>query len=254
MRNPLLPAGLVICFAALSWCFYQDCLKPQADSRPAPRPVLPEPVPQPSPSPDKPKPKPRPWDAKVAGTVAPDGVTEIECDLPGNLHQQNKGGSDGAGLCVYASAKHTGHWQNDPLFVAIFDWMRKHPGGSYPEKFDRTLKQCAKELGLEVPAYLQITNSKDLAPLKLACSSGRMVMITYSRSPTGRYGGSRISHMVNLSHCDDKWAAVLDNNYPGDDRYEWMDPEKELIGVANPSGFWAVVLLLPPPPPVPINP
>jgi hypothetical protein len=168
------------------------------------------------------------------------------------------GGSDTVGLCVYASARHTGRWQNDPLFDAIFEWMRKHPGGSYPEKFDRTIKQCAKELGMEVPPYIQITNSRDLSILRLACKTGRMVMITYERSPTGRYGGERISHMVNLPHCDEKWAGVLDNNYvfprtPVERVIEWMDPEKELLGVCNPRGFWAVVLLTPPPPPPPTN-
>ena len=189
--------------------------------------------------------------ASVGGNVAPDG-TQISCDLPGSLHQKNTGGSDGAGLCVYASARHAGRWQNDPLFDAVFEWMKRHPGGSYPEKFDRTLKQCAKELNLPVPEYLQVTNSRDLEILRLACQTGRMPGVTYERSPTRRYNGQRIAHMVSLPHADAAWFCVLDNNYPGADKYEWMSPD-EFLRVCNPGGYWAVILLSPPPPGPPTN-
>jgi hypothetical protein len=184
--------------------------------------------------------------AQVGGNVSPDG-TEIHCDLPGGLHQKNTGGSDGAGLCVYASARHAGRWQNNELFEKVFDWMRKHPGGSYPEKFKRTLEQCAQELSLPVPPWVQVQGG-DLEILKAACKSGRMPGVTYSFSPTGRYGGGRISHMVSLAHADDKWFCVLDNNYPGADKYEWMSPA-EFSRTYAPG--WAVILLTPPPPPPP---
>ena len=189
--------------------------------------------------------------ASVGGSIAPDGKTEIHCDLPGDFHQKNTGGSDGAGLCVYASARHTGRWQGDPLFDLIFDWMKKHPGGSYPEKFKRTLEQCSKESGLPIPEYVQV-EGKDLEILKLACRTGRMVGVTYSRSPTGRYGGGRIAHMVSLPHADNTYFAVLDNNYIGSNAYEWMSPD-EFVRTCNPSGYWAVILLTPAPPPPPRN-
>lgn len=189
--------------------------------------------------------------AKVGGPTAPDG-TELACDLPAELHQRNTGGSDGAGLCVYASARHTGRWQNDPLFEAIFDWMKRHPGGSYPEKFDRTIRQCATELNLPVPEYIQVEGS-DLEILKLACKTGRMPGVTYSFSPTGRYGGRRIAHMVSLVHADHKWFCVLDNNYPGANAYEWMTPEEFSRTYTGMGGGWSVLLLTGGPPPVPHN-
>lgn len=220
----------------------------QASSQPAPVIV---PVIQPQPPRRPLLPREDVAGASVGGPMAPDG-TQINCDLPGSLHQRNTGGSDGAGLCVYASARHAGRWQNDPLFEAVFEWMRRHPGGSYPEKFDRTLRQCAKELGLPVPEYVQVTNSRDLDVLRLACQTGRMPGVTYERSPTRRYGGGRIAHMVSLPHADERWFCVLDNNYPGADKYEWMSPD-EFLRVCNPGGYWAVILLSPPPPGPPTN-
>jgi hypothetical protein len=187
--------------------------------------------------------------ASVGGNVAPDG-TEIHCDLPGELHQKNTGGSDGAGLCVYASARHTGRWQNDRLFDEIFEWMKRHPGGSYPAKFDKTIKQCAQEKGLPVPDYLQVEGS-DLEILKLACKTGRMPGVTYSFSPTKRYGGQRISHMVSLVHADDKWFCVCDNNYPGANQFEWMTPQEFARTYTGGRSGWAIILISPPSPPPP---
>lgn len=190
--------------------------------------------------------------ATVAGPKHADG-TELSCDLPAEQHQRNTGGSDGAGLCVFASMRHSGRWQNDPLFTELFDWMRRHPGGGYPEKVTAMLGQCAKEKGFVVPQYLQV-ESNDLEILKTACRTGRMPGVTYGRSPTGRYGGQSISHMVSLVHADDRWFVVLDNNYPGGDQYEWMTPEEFRRAYAATSGKgWCVVLLTPPPPPPPRN-
>jgi hypothetical protein len=77
--------------------------------------------------------------------------------------------------------------------------------------------------------------------------------VTYSSSPTGRYGGSRIAHMVSLVHADDRWFAVLDNNYPGANLIEWMTPQEFQRTWTGMGGGWAVILLAPPPPPPPVN-
>jgi hypothetical protein len=190
--------------------------------------------------------------AKVGGNLAPDGKTEIHCDLPGDQHLQNKGGSDGAGLCVFTSVDHSARWQNIPALVGFRDWMTKYPGGGWPEKLDKMIARLCQERGLPKPDYVQVENLKDLEILRLACRTGRMPAVTYERSPTGRYSGQRIAHMVSMPHCDGQHVAVLDNNYPGPTRYEWMTPE-EFIRVCNPRGYWAVVLLPPPPPPPPTN-
>ena len=230
--------------------------------QPAPSPVpSPQPTPKPFPPPLKPKPRPGPWDevwapvgAAVGGTSAPDGSMEIHCDLPGPLHRRNTT-SRGQGCCVWTSIHHSALYQNEPILQELPKYIqsKNYPGGSYPEYVERVIKEICKEKGVPLVPYVQVENSKDLEPLKLACRNGRMVAITYSRSPTGRYGGGSISHMVSLPHCCDKWAAVLDNNYIGADAYEWMDPEKELIGVANRGGYWAVILLNPGPPMPPRN-
>jgi hypothetical protein len=60
--------------------------------------------------------------------------------------------------------------------------------------------------------------------------------------------------MVDCVHYTDKWAAVLDNNFPGDDQYEWMAPDEFLNRWKQGSGGWVIVLLSGnPPPPIPIN-
>lgn len=185
-----------------------------------------------------------------SGFMSPDGREPINCPLPGTLHQENTGGSDGAGLCVFASCKHAGLWQNDPLFAAIFDWMQKHPGGGYPEKVDAMLKRASKELGLPIPPYVQLLDADDDL-LELASANGYMLCVTYSKSPTGRYNGGKIAHMVNAAHYSKAWVGILDNNYIGEDEIEWMTPA-EFRRIANLGGeVWAIVLLTPPPPPAP---
>src|SRR5258706_5337603 len=154
----------------------------------------------------------------IGGFKSPDSKENMMCPLPGYLHQRNSVGTDRAGLCVYASAKHTGQWQYEQLFIAIFDYMKNHPGGSYPDKFKKTLAACAKEKGLPMPEYLQIQDD-DIEILKMACKNGFMPGVTYGYSPTGRYNGKRIAHMVSLVHASDTWFAVLDNNYPGEQNF-----------------------------------
>lgn len=187
----------------------------------------------------------------IGGFKSPDGKENMNCPLPGNLHQRNTVGSDGSGLCVYASARHTGRWQDEQLFIAIFDWMKQHPGGSYPDKFKRTLLQCAQEKGLPVPNYIQLQDA-DIEILKTACQNGFMPGVTYGYSPTGRYNGKRIAHMVSLVHASNNWFAVLDNNYPGEQNFEWLSPQEFKGAHVSPNGIgWKVILLTTPPPPKP---
>lgn len=242
-------------------------LTPASAAPPAPPPVVvPVPVPAPVPA-EPPKRKPvLPWresvglvmggpvvGASVGGNTAPDG-TPIHCDLPADQHCKNIS-SRGQGCCVQTSINHSARWQNVPALIGFHQWVREKgiPGGAYPGAVDQRLPRCAKERGYPVPPYIQIQNSRDLEILRLACKTGRMPAVTYSRSPTGRYGGGRIAHMVSMLHCDQKYVGILDNNYVGADKIEWMDPEKEFLNVCNPSGYWAVILLDPPPPPPPTN-
>lgn len=215
---------------------------PAPDVRPAPRPVVPPRRPWGPTS-------PAPVGATVGGPVHPDG-TEILCDLPGNLHLRNKGGSDGAGLCVFTSIEHSAHWQNVEALKGFRDWMTRFPGGGYPSKVDLMVKRICAERNIPVPEYLQV-EGPDLAILKRACAAGLMPAVTYGISPTGRYGGQRIPHMVSLPHADDRHFVVLDNNYPGPDKYEWMTEAEFARSYRAMGGGWAVILLSWGPPPVP---
>lgn len=256
--------GLLFC-----WLIYSFFT---ADSPPPPQPAPPQPQPQPEPKP-KPKPKPcpgpGPWgnedsppvggsaEGKVGGRVAPDGVTEIQIDLP--LEEQRRNiASRGLGCCVFRSLDHAARWQNIPQLIEMPEWMVQKgiEGGGYPEKVDRLIPQISKDRGMPTPTYIQIQGN-DLEPLQLACATGRMPCVTYGVSPTGRYGGARIAHMVNLSHADDQWFAVLDNNYicsPEEpDNYEWLSPKEFLRAYTSGGSGWSVILLSPSPPPPPRN-
>lgn len=169
---------------------------------------------------------------------------EIAVDLPINEHLRNKGGSDGAGLCVFTSIDHAARWQNEVSLIGFRDYMTKFPGGGYPEKVDKFIPK--KSDGKNVD-YVQFTDG-DPASLVLALRTGRMPCITYGYSP--RYGGN-IAHMVNLVYLDDKWAAILDNNFPG--TYEWVEYKEFIRRWRMGGGGWNLVLLNPSAPPVPKN-
>jgi hypothetical protein len=189
----------------------------------------------------------------IGGRISPDGREEIGCDLPGSEHLKNTGGlgprgpGTGAGLCVFTSIEHCGRYQNETALIGLQKKMTSEPGGGYPDKVDAMLKKYAPKA-----IYIQYTG-KDTSLLKLAIKTSRMVGVTYGYSP--RYGGP-IAHMVNLVHLSDQWACVLDNNFPGENYYEWMSPDefdrRWVAGSPDKSG-WAVILLNPPPPPSPHN-
>lgn len=181
------------------------------------------------------------------GPVHADG-SRVQIDLPTDLRQKNTGGSDGAGLCVFASMRHTGRWQGDPVFAGLFDWMKRHPGGSYPRKTDEMIKRYCAEKGLPKPLYLQV-EGKDLDILALALKTGRMPGVTTGYLPGYR---GRIAHMTSLvgARCGPgKWWVILDNNFP--QRHAWLTEAEFLRSYTAHGQGWAIILLTPPPPPAP---
>ena len=169
-----------------------------------------------------------PFGATIAGPTGPDG-TEIACELPPSQQMHNVGGSDGAGLCVFTSINHAARFQQVPQLEDFQAFMRSRPGGGYPEKVDAMIAACSKSHNMAAPDYLQ-SEGMDLELLKKATAQGLMPGVTYSFSPSGRYNGQRIAHMVNVVHCDDKHFVILDNNYPctdaHPDNYEWLTPQE----------------------------
>jgi hypothetical protein len=160
----------------------------------------------------------------------------------------NKGGRDGAGLCVFTSIGMSADWQSVESLIAFRDWMTKHPGGGYPSKVDDMIARMCADTQRPIPAYAQM-EAADLDMLELACKSGRMPAVTYCWSPTGRYGGGRISHMVSLVHADGDVWGILDNNHIGS--IEWMNRKEFTTTFTGNGGGWAVFLLADGPPPVP---
>lgn len=199
------------------------------------------------------------WSAKGAAhrtesPFASDG-TAVDAWLPPVLHMRNTGGSDGAGLCVFTTIEMIGRACNIRPLFGYQKFMTRRPGGGWPEKVDDTLTAFCREQGSNKPTYFHV-EANNLALLKKALRSGRLVGITYNYSPTGRYGGSRISHMVNLAAAgagkgpDGKgWWAVLDNNFPGS--WEWMSESQFLSVAAGGGRLWAVIFAAPACPPAP---
>jgi hypothetical protein len=177
----------------------------------------------------------------------PDG-TEVDIDLPAERELKNTGGSDGSGLCVGTSIEMSLDWHHVQGYPGQYQkWLTKFPGGSWPEKAAQQLKAYAAATGAKPPEILQSTNG-DLELLVAAVKNGYHPAITYSRSPTGRYGGQRISHMVNLRAAragPSRAWCIKDNNYPG---YEWMT-EEQFKQVHD--GWSVIVLNQPDPPPIP---
>jgi hypothetical protein len=190
--------------------------------------------------------------ALVGGPTHPDG-TEVQIDLPADRHQRNAAGRDGAGLCVFTALGMAADWAHELALVDFRDYMRCHPGGGYPEKVTEFIRRRCGELGVAEPPYLQI-QSNDLELLAQAVAAGHLPCVTYCQSPTGRYQGRRIAHMVNLVAAragGQRLWAILDNNYPG--TIEWMTEDQFRRAYTGLGGGWAVILLAPGPPPPPWN-
>lgn len=187
-------------------------------------------------------------EAKVGGDAAPDG-TPVQVDFPQELRMHNCGGSDGAGLCVFTSLNHAALWQDVPQLKDFQKWMKSKPGGGYPDKVDAMIKRKCREANVEVPQYVQV-EGQDLEIIDLALKTGRMACVTYGFSPSGRYNGQRISHMLNVVHADGKNYAILDNNY--EHELEWLNKD-EFRRAYGSDGGWSVILLSPSPPPTPRN-
>lgn len=238
---------------------------------PVPAPTTqPEPAPAPEPAkPDKPRKPliPRPQDGigqlvyfaeaiealKIAGPLAPDGATEVQCDLPPDQRLKNTGGmgprgpGSGAGLCVFTSIEHAGRWSNEERLIGFQKKMTHEPGGGYPAKVDTYMKKYAAGV-----AYIQF-EGRDPAILVAALASGRMPAVTYDGHDP-HYGMNRsIAHMVNLVAFDPKTdlACVLDNNFVGENDLVWMTCQEFLQRWRGSGAGWCVILLNAPPPPVP---
>lgn len=169
---------------------------------------------------------------------------EVDCDLPPVLRVRNTVGINGMGLCVWASWQMAANYQNCRELSGMFDAMRRRPGGGWPDRLDRVMREMAP--GVKYRQYL----GTDLAFIRQGIEGGRPVCVTYGYGEL--YGMKTIAHMVLCVGMNDRYTAVLDNNDPG--HVWWMTTEEFRRRFVHPGGQgWACYLLTPPPPPVPTN-
>lgn len=235
---------------------------PTVPSRPTPD----RPAPCPGPEPPKPQPRPRPWgprfedgrplpavavgEIKLGGPVSPDQTTEVQVDLPVSERIKNIGSKvDGAGMCVMSSVEMAARWANLECLRGLRDWCAQQPGGAYPGKVDKQLKEYAEKNGCSLPDYIQYEGA-DPSLIEAALKAGRAVGVTYGGSDGVRYKGP-IAHMVVAVCYDDRWVCLLDNNGIGENELLWMSKEDFLKRWKSNGGGWAFVWLSPPPPPAP---
>lgn len=161
--------------------------------------------------------------------------------IPASQHFKNEGGSDGAGLCVYASNTIDGVYQDVPELRAgrdsdLWKYVKGRPGGSYPEKFEKDLEA----VGFET-AWFQFEGTSDeaLAIIRHYNAQGLPVGVTMNTGAL--YDYQPIHHMVSLVHIDDELVCIVDNNDPG--KYHWM-PREEFARrfMDGPKGWFVVIL------------
>lgn len=186
------------------------------------------------------------------GPTDPKTSVEVECDLPASQRIKNIGSHvDGAGMCVLSAIEMAARYQGLDQMRGLRDWAANQPGGGYPSKTDRQIAQFCRVKGIEVPAYVQITDG-DEKVLAEALASGRCAAVTYAGRDGVHYSGP-IAHMVDLVALDSHRAAILDSNFISDNGFLWMDRSEFISRWRGNGGGWAFVWLAPSPPPVPVS-
>jgi hypothetical protein len=177
---------------------------------------------------------------------------ELTCDLPALEHLANIASRrDGRGMCVMTSIEMAARWHGLETMRGLRDWCANQPGGAYPAKVDRQIREFCEARGVPIPLYAQYEGPHIDALLDRCDRTGRMACVTYGYSP--RYGGT-IAHMVCCTRFGPRYAVALDNNFPGTHSYEWMSRDEMRRRIVHPNGRgWVFVWLAPPPPPPPCH-
>lgn len=184
--------------------------------------------------------------------VTHDGQS-ITCDLPGNQHIKNIGSRiDSAGMCVFSSIEMSALYQGLEQMRGWRNWCaQNYRGGGWPEKVDSCLAAWFKTKNIAPLPYIQYQGRNPENILDLCEKTGRMASMTYGYSP--RYGGP-IQHMVCNVMFRQNYGVVLDNNFPGEDRYEWVTRQELVRRTIYPNkSAWVFVWVAAPPPPSPRN-
>src|SRR5262249_32256915 len=112
-------------------------------------------------------------------------------DLPGQEHMKNKGGTDGAGLCVFTSIEIACHWMNIEDLRGFQEKMTHEKGGGWPDKVDERIQEYSPD----VQCVLHDAGaSKTCVTTQERGTEGRMCGVTYGYSASYK---SKISRMVD---------------------------------------------------------
>lgn len=166
--------------------------------------------------------------------------TNANASIPPEMRQRNAGGSNGAGLCVIASAVTNGRYQGiGSETEKLWEAAKRRPGGYSPGKLDNLIEQITPNL--KYAHYL----GQDTAVLDRLSRAGYPIGATMG---TGRlYNYMPIAHMVSLTHFDSEkgLAAVVDNNKP--EVTAWMPSDEFARRWKMSGGGWAFIWDYPPP-------
>ncbi len=180
--------------------------------------------------------------AAVEGSRHHAGITARNAP-PGSMHRRNLAGTDGAGLCVFASIAHAADYQGIEGLDRVLEWMTRHPGGGWPEKVDRVLEaMLGPDHGIE---YLHVEGPEAFPLLERASREGLLPCVSLGYSERYPELGYQMDHMVNVPHFGEEWVCVLDNNHIGEDRFEWI-PRAEFEvrsswSSRGPYQVWAII-------------
>lgn len=177
------------------------------------------------------------------------GTETITVDLPGSQHIQNIGSKkDGSGMCVFSAIEMSALACGLEQMRGWRNWCaERYLGGGYPSKVDKCLADWFVYKNLPPIPYIQY-EGKDPAPFMDLCEKTRRPFgMTYGYSP--RYGRT-IYHMVTGVMFRGKYGVVLDNNFPGEDRYEWVERPEFIRRTIYPGTQAWLHCWLPPAPPL----
>lgn len=149
-----------------------------------------------------------------------------QCNLPRSLRQRNWVGSLGEGSCVHASFVMALRLQHR---YKTADWWKSHnSNGEWAE-------DMAHKLDRANIRYAYTSKKNDVKFLDKALQSHRACGVTV-------LGGR---HMVLLVHLDNKFAGIIDNNFP--EVIKWV-PRKTFLAEWKNSSSWAVTPVYTPAP------
>lgn len=171
-------------------------------------------------------------------------------DFPDELWKKNIAGSDGAGMCVARSAEFAALWLGLP-WEGFTEYCARGPGGGYPEKLARWVKDWCRHKGIPEPVLLQY-EGEDPRWIEQALANGWLPCVTLYHSPRykDRAGNAldTIYHMTCAAHLDRQRGATLDNNFRP---LEWAPRAEWERRIKLKGQFWAFCFIAPGVPPVP---